>query len=181
MCNYQGDAPIQRTSHASVIKNGKMYVFGGFSGENYLNDLWEFNIETETWRDITEEASGTRPAPRSRFCAAVHGDHMYILGGWNKVGYFEDLHSYSFSQKTWTKVDGSWGMPSTSQYSFSIHDNLLYVFGGYCAKRKECVNDLVVYRLPEDEDADAVEERPKKKSRDAQIQQHRREEVISSC
>jgi len=180
----KGEAPAQRTSHASVIKSGKMYVFGGFSGENYLNDLWEFDLVTETWKDISEECTGQRPAPRSRFCAAVHGDHMYILGGWNKVGYFEDLHQYSFSQKTWTQISHRWGIPSTSQYSFSIHKNLLYVFGGYCAKRKECVNDLMVYRLPEEQDEDdLIEERPKKKIRDAVVQQRRKtfEEAISSC
>jgi len=175
----KGVPPAQRTSHASVIKNGKMYVFGGYSGENYLNDLWEFDIQTETWTDISEQCTGDRPAPRSRFCAAVHGDHMYILGGWNKIGYFEDLYAYSFSQKSWTSVGGHWGIPSTSQYSFSIHQNLLYIFGGYCAKRKECVNDLMVYRLPEDETEDVVEERPKKKSRDAMIVQ-RRDVVVSS-
>jgi N-acetylneuraminic acid mutarotase len=40
----KGDVPTQRTSHAAVVKDKKMYVFGGFSGETYLNDLYEFNF-----------------------------------------------------------------------------------------------------------------------------------------
>lgn len=182
----KGTKPVQRTSHASVIRDGKMYIFGGFSGENYLNDLWEFDIATETWRDVTEEGFGERPAPRSRFCATVYNDSMYILGGWNKIGYFEDLHSFNFVTKTWTRIYNSmWATPSTSQYSFSIHKNLLYVFGGYCAKRKECVNDLLVYRLPEAESMEeaAAEEPPKKRSREASLTMPRKpfEEVVSSC
>lgn len=184
--NPRGVPPVQRTSHASVIRDGKMYIFGGFSGENYLNDLWELDIATETWTDISEDSYGQRPAPRSRFCAAVYGDCMYILGGWNKVGYFEDLHSFNFVTKMWTKIDNLLGgPPSISQYSFSIHKNLLYVFGGYCSKRKECVNDLLVYRFPEDEGRGeaAAEEPPKKRSREASISMPRKmfEEVVSSC
>lgn len=165
----KGPFPAQRTSHASVIQDGKMYVFGGFSGENYLNDLWEFDIEKEIWTEISQDCVGEKPAPRSRFCAVVYGNSMYILGGWDKIGYFEDLYSFNFTTKTWSQIKNSkWTIPSTSQYSLSIHNDLLYIFGGYCAKRKECVNDMVVYKMPE-EDRIAEESRmelepPKKRS-----------------
>jgi len=165
----KGPMPVQRTSHASVIQDGKMYIFGGFSGENYLNDLWEFDIESETWTDISQDCFGEKPAPRSRFCAAVYGNSMYILGGWNKIGYFEDLHTFNFTSRTWCQIKSpKWTIPSTSQYSFSIHNDLLYIFGGYCAKRKECVNDMVVFKMPEQdrlaEEVRMESEPPKKKS-----------------
>jgi N-acetylneuraminic acid mutarotase len=147
-----GERPSHRTSHASVVWNNKMYVFAGFSGENYLNDLHEFDFATETWRDVTHETKGTRPSPRSRFCAVVHGNTMYLLGGWNKVNYFEDFFTYNFVTKTWTEITTPhFDIPSLSQYSISVHDNKLYIFGGFCSKVKECVNRLYAYQLPQDE------------------------------
>lgn len=143
-----GKPPMKRTSHAAVIYNNKMYIFGGFSGEEYLNDMFEFDLETETWTDITPQYRGDIPAPRSRFCAAAHGDSMYILGGWNKVGYFNDFYVYNFVSRVWSKIDNSnFMIPCISQYSLATDSDFLYVFGGFCAKEKACINKLYKYRL----------------------------------
>jgi len=159
----KGDRPCQRTSHACVVWNNRMYVFAGFSGEQYLNDLHEFDFETETWRDITMETLGTRPSPRSRFCAVVHGNSMYLLGGWNKVNYFGDFFAYNFVTKTWSQiVSPHFDIPSLSQYSVSVFNNKLYIFGGFCAIAKECINRLYVYQLPEEETAPSNEETQKR-------------------
>ncbi len=40
----KGSVPPQRTSHTAVVWKDKMYTFGGFSGEHYLNDLHEFDL-----------------------------------------------------------------------------------------------------------------------------------------
>lgn len=50
-----GDIPLPRTSHSAVIYNNCMYVFGGYSGEIYLNDFYEYNFLTNTWKNITHE------------------------------------------------------------------------------------------------------------------------------
>jgi N-acetylneuraminic acid mutarotase len=143
-----GKQPVKRTSHASVIYNGKMYVFGGFSGEEYLNDLHEFDLETETWTEISHLCRGDIPQPRSRFCAAVHGNCMYILGGWNKVGYFNDFYQYNFETRVWTNISNSnFSIPCISQYSLAADREFLYIFGGFCANEKACINKLFKYRV----------------------------------
>jgi len=146
--NATGDIPPKRTSHAAVINNNKMYVFGGFSGEEYLNDLYEFDLETENWTNITNLCKGDIPAPRSRFCAAVHGHCMYILGEWNKVGYFNDFYMYNFATRVWTSINNSnFKIPSISQYSLAVDEEFLYIFGGFCAEEKNCINKLYTYHL----------------------------------
>jgi N-acetylneuraminic acid mutarotase len=148
----KGEVPPQRTSHSAVVYNNSMYIFAGFSGENYMNDLYEFNFITQTWTNITEQGIGKRPAPRSRFCAAVYGQHMYLLGGWNKVSYFDDFYSYNFVTKEWTQIcNENFSIPGISQYAISVFNNFLYVFGGFCAKTKECINRLYIYNLPEED------------------------------
>jgi len=158
----KGTVPPQRTSHTAVVWKDKMYTFGGFSGEHYLNDLYEFDLETETWKDVTTQSTGERPEPRSRFCAAVHGDTMYILGGWNKVGYFADLYTYNFVTKVWSNLckngNSHFQIPSISQYSIAIHDEFLYLFGGFCSRKQECINTLYSYKLPSVKEPMQIEE-----------------------
>jgi len=153
----KGKLPTKRTSHSAVFYQNKMYVFGGFSGEEYLNDLFEFDIETETWTDISSLYKGDVPSARSRFCAAVHDNCMYVLGGWNKVGYFNDFYAYNFDTRVWTNVTNfKYKVPSISQYSLASDGNFFYVFGGFCAEEKSCINKLFLYKLENQEkDADA--------------------------
>jgi N-acetylneuraminic acid mutarotase len=145
----KGTPPNQRTSHAAVVYKNCMYVYAGFSGDQYLNDLYEYNIETETWTNLTPLICGERPEPRSRFCAAVHGPYMYVLGGWNKVTYFNDFWMFNFETREWTKVKGSHqhAIPGISQYSLASYGEFLYVFGGFCATEKNCVNKMYVCHL----------------------------------
>jgi hypothetical protein len=39
-----GAPPSKRLTHSAVVANGCMYVFGGWDGHNFLNDLHEFNL-----------------------------------------------------------------------------------------------------------------------------------------
>jgi len=146
--NPSGTLPLRRTSHSAVIYNNKMYVFGGFSGEEYLNDMHEFDMETETWTEISHLCKGDIPLPRSRFCAAVLGDCMYILGGWNKVGYFNDFYRFNFVTRVWTNIHNTnFSIPCISQYSLATDGDFLYIFGGFCAQEKTCINKLYKYRV----------------------------------
>ena len=44
-------APCIRTSHSSAVYNGKCYIFGGQDDDNNkLNDLWELDLATETYK-----------------------------------------------------------------------------------------------------------------------------------
>jgi hypothetical protein len=45
--------PCVRASHSSSVFNNKLYIFGGQDDENNkLNDLWEFDIESEVFSQI---------------------------------------------------------------------------------------------------------------------------------
>jgi len=159
----KGPLPPQRTSHAACQYKNCMYVFAGYSGDKYLNDLWELNLDTHTWRDMTALVRGKKPEARSRFCAAVLGDKMYILGGWNKVNYFDDIHCFNFLNNTWTELSNdNFEVPALSQYSWALHKRSVYIFGGYCNRKKDCSNLLYMCNLlpnvtDDDEDCNAME------------------------
>jgi N-acetylneuraminic acid mutarotase len=148
--------PPARTSHVAVCHKNSMYIFGGYDGEKYLNDLWELNLETNVWTELTKRTVGQGPEPRSRCCAAVHGDVMYVLGGWNKQAYYSDLFALDLgSTRRWTQISNpNYEIPALSQYSMGLaHDHrhersYLIMYGGYDGRVKNCTNSLHRYVLP---------------------------------
>lgn len=39
-----GDTPTPRFGHVASVSGSCMLIFGGFSGEHYLNDCWSLNL-----------------------------------------------------------------------------------------------------------------------------------------
>jgi N-acetylneuraminic acid mutarotase/uncharacterized GH25 family protein len=75
---------------ALVAHGPKLYRLGGFTARNAegeKQDLWSqsdaaaFNLTTRQW-----EMLPALPEPRSSFDAAVLGDAIYVVGGWNMSG-----------------------------------------------------------------------------------------------
>lgn len=54
--------PVARAAHSSAAHNNSLYIFGGFTGSEALDDLWRFDIETEKWTEVS--VSDHRPPPR---------------------------------------------------------------------------------------------------------------------
>jgi N-acetylneuraminic acid mutarotase len=125
------NTPGGRNGAATCTIKGKFYLFGGSktgnSGNEELNDLWEFDIKTNNWRllkgsiltDI-QGVYGTKGTPElannpgSRTCAAiwVYRDDIYIMGGLgfgtsNEIGYLNDTWKYDIAMNTWVWLSGS--------------------------------------------------------------------------
>ena len=48
---------LGRASESPLVSSSRMLIFGGLgktaSGPKMLNDLWEFNYKTQTWKELT--------------------------------------------------------------------------------------------------------------------------------
>lgn len=75
---------------AMVAHGGKLYRIGGFTAKNKDgedHDLWSqadvscYDPATKLWTDVSP-----LPEPRSSFDAAVLGDKIYVVGGWQMSG-----------------------------------------------------------------------------------------------
>ena len=74
--------PCVRASHANVVHNDKLYVFGGQDDDNNkLGDLWTFDIKGKNWTEIASDEAGFKPIARSGHTSVVWGQKMYIFGG----------------------------------------------------------------------------------------------------
>lgn len=161
--DYKGDAPCTRCSHgATVYQDGAtaiMSVFGGYAIEKandpqykgYLNDLYEFNFATKTWkRSVT---SGTPPSPRSRFRMVGHKDSIYLFAGWNSTAHFNNLFRYSYKTHQWSEIQTNFEEDGIGQFSLVVHKDVMYVFSGFSPKAGSRHNLFAYPLVPQNQQA----------------------------
>lgn len=136
--NTIGTRPSLRVYHSlSFIGDNKLILFGGFDGNNYLNDTWEYDISTHTWTEYN--TIGIKPIARSDHSIAYVGNGKLImyggryLSGEGKYYYLQDTWEYDISTHTWMEYNEEGNNPfSRASHSISyISDDRLILFGGY--------------------------------------------------
>lgn len=129
---------------ALVAHGDKLYRIGGFTAKNAEgeeHDLWSqdtvaaFDPRAGKWTDLAP-----LPEPRSSFDAAVLGDHVYVIGGWQLRG--KDLDSIwhttawrldlSNPAATWEPIPS----PPFQRRALSVaaHQGKVYAIGGMQAE-----------------------------------------------
>ena len=82
--NGQGTAPGCLQGHTMVEHQDVLYVFGGEL--SFCNDqetpLWMFDIKENLWRKYQAPRGVVTPKGRRGHTAVVHGDCLYIYGGY---------------------------------------------------------------------------------------------------
>jgi len=128
--------PGKRSLHAMAVYKDNILLFGGYNGEERVNDFFVFSLKTRKWEMIevtTDSDSG--PSPRDRHTMVVVDDALWIFGGYNGTCRVNDLYMFGFRGNTWTKIpdiDPEVPSPRHSHCSCSSEaKHALYVFGGY--------------------------------------------------
>ncbi len=112
-----GTPPLQRAGSGCTLINDDIYLFSGTTAFfQPTNDLWKFNITSETWV-LVEPSDGststTRPVDRSLSnMAAIPGQDQFILAGGdsfvngpNNPTTQEDIWIYTVSTNSWEQLD----------------------------------------------------------------------------
>ena len=129
-------APAARTGPEMVYRptDNSLYMFGGFDGAVYLQDLWKFDLGTNTWTEIFPAAN---PAIRA-FHHMVYNpqtDELWMAGGINGGGTLLDTWKYSFSAANWI-TNVAWNIPAarssgmTTYYEDDAGTGLMFLAGG---------------------------------------------------
>ena len=117
--------PPPRSSAASAVVNGKLYVFGGYGGPGTigrLDDFYSFSLKGDDdacW-EVVDVLSDERPGCRecNPVAVVVAGDGgdsndsddssrtFYLYGGYDGTKWLNDLWTFDVDARRW--IDSSW-------------------------------------------------------------------------
>jgi hypothetical protein len=154
----KGEAPAPRHFHNCVVHENKMYVFAGFDGSRWRNDVVALDMSTWTWEHLL--VAGRAPGPRASGTMCVLGGKIVIFGGYDGEDFLDDmwvLHTrdpetgragvYSWEQisppKPKRKEDKPVWPAARSGHAVETFDNLMFIFGGRFKQGR--FNDMCVF------------------------------------
>jgi len=70
----------QRSDASAAALHDKIYIVGGFNGQEVLDSAEVFDVETSQWTNIDSMIS-----PRSGVSLVAFRDSLYALGGFSGV------------------------------------------------------------------------------------------------
>jgi len=140
--NPKGALPLPRQGHCAGATFSSMYIFGGISyGYQPFNDLWEYNVISNQWTELSRNNPLQLPAPRwLHQCALVHNGgpkpsdaRFYVFGGVTQEFVpMNDLMVFDINAKEWTKAEVVAGFAPFPRMMHNMvwMGSRLYVFGG---------------------------------------------------
>lgn len=146
--------PLEMEGHAMCIEGDGIYIHGGYNGSilSYLliilvlhYDFWRYNITTNVWTSLNITTSFNpivQPPPLHDHAMTSQNGFIYIFGGENKNGFYNDLWRYQISEHKWDRIfgDGTVNLVKNvatqqiggiTKHAMAIQDDDIYVYGGY--------------------------------------------------
>lgn len=127
--------PSARFGHAVDIDRagGKLYLFGGQSGDQFFNDLWALDLESLNW-ELVDDGAG---APSARYGTSLAFDHdhgLVVSHGFTFEGRFDDTWRFDLDELIWTDISPD---PSTRPLRRCLHEAVwheatasMWLYGG---------------------------------------------------
>ena len=131
--NRDGVRPSPRWWQAMAYVGGtRIVMFSGTAHERFLDDTWEYDVQTHAWTKI--DPGEARPAPRAGHAMAyLGGTKALLFGGWTThQQYLTDTWEYDAAAKRWTRIDAKGKLPPMrGDFPMSyVADNRAVLFGG---------------------------------------------------
>ena len=106
-----------------------MLIIGGGDGKQRLNDVYEYDIDNETWTRVIY--TGEVNAARAGHIACQFADKMIIFGGGDGVRWLNDIYEFDLVAQKWYLVENN-GEIAPGSYGLSavIYKNRCIMFGG---------------------------------------------------
>ncbi|WP_421903889.1 S8 family serine peptidase [Maridesulfovibrio sp.] len=127
---------------ASVVRNGKIYVFGG-GILSQSTKCESYDPDTNEWTQFT-----TMPEKRSGAGTVFYNDEMYFIGGLERqldgsLNAYTDVIKYSFATNAWSTLPGT--VPYPGFCAAAELDGQIYVFGGNSTDGSTVSDDIYTY------------------------------------
>jgi hypothetical protein len=140
MTPSQGPAPEARRNGTAIYEpiGRRVIIFGGVGERGFLNDLWAFDIDTNSWTQL--EPIGTPPAPRLGHNAVYDpvGHQMVVWAGQQGSRFFDDTWTLDLTTLEWRNVSPAI-RPRARYGSASVFDPVeraLVQFAGFTSESR---------------------------------------------
>jgi N-acetylneuraminic acid mutarotase/predicted phosphodiesterase len=151
-------APVLRISTEMVydVESDIIILFGGgaidgFAGEYFYNDTWAYDVNTNTWTNMSPAA-----APKARKWHSMTydtiSDRIVMFGGVNESwDYMNDTWTYDYNSNTWTLMSPVVNPAGRRNpvLAFDEESELSVLFGGFM-EEYGYLDDTWVYNYTED-------------------------------
>jgi len=135
-----GDPPSPRCSHGACLMQGKIFIYGGWSGSDFLSDFYVYQIDTCTW---SKPITSGETLPRAGHSVTSVGTKIFIFGGGDGIQYYDDIQILDLETMTWPVVETKGQGPSPRcQHTANFYEGKIYFFGG--GDSNTLYNDLYV-------------------------------------
>lgn len=105
-----------RARHSVVMHNGKVVVFGGWNGKKKLNDLFYYNMDSESF-EIAADQDESCPSRRECHVAVTCNNTMVVFGGRFRGTFMSDTCELELGAKSLKDQCRDWvlqyGVPFT--------------------------------------------------------------------
>src|SRR3989339_24266 len=124
--------PSSRKWHSITYNKliNKIVLFGGFDGNNALNDTWIYNPNTEQW---SKKTTINNPPVRYGHILVANGSNKVILfGGYDGNSFFNDTWEYDLDLNDWTQIITVSTPPvlGFSSADYDVTNDKIILFGG---------------------------------------------------
>jgi hypothetical protein len=151
--------PGPRAGVAIAIKGHTMYAVAGIDDTGsltYRNDVWSYNLRTDTWTILFQDRSGSPSAtPAVRYLASMvfhegHRDDELVVFGGNAEptgsgNQNQDTWKFNLDRKTWSRINSVPG-PSVGRThgAFALWQDKFFIsLGDFNDNAVECVTNEV--------------------------------------
>mmetsp|Transcript_8640 Transcript_8640/g.14792 ORF Transcript_8640/g.14792 Transcript_8640/m.14792 type:complete len:517 (-) Transcript_8640:83-1633(-) len=140
----KGSVPSARFGYVSAVAEDSMYVFGGYDGSAWLNDMFDFDFRRGLW--TSTQVQGFIPLGRSCPSWATHSGAVYLFGGYDGVHRMNDFHQFRMATRSWASVRSAGQVPSPRYFHAMVpYTSSLFLFGGYSGHER--LNDLYEFQI----------------------------------
>jgi len=121
-----GTAPAARAYASAVFDpvDRKMVIFGGQAGSTRLNDIWEFDLDSYSWADITPGAGSAPAARRTPVSVYDPAGHRMITWSGQGIGngFFNDVWEFDLATNVWAEFVPAGGPPNIRYGAAGVFD-----------------------------------------------------------
>ncbi len=131
-------APARFGTEAAYVSGIYPLIFGGQSGNQFFNDVWEYKSPPNAWEQIATTGNG--PAPRAGASLGIetnplrepYHNLLFVTHGYSDRAYFNDTFVLDLATRTWREISPA-NRPSKRKGqagTFDAREGQLFLFGG---------------------------------------------------